>query len=342
MRDGERGFAAPLVIAAVALIALSVLLAAQVASDQRGRLVRSSEDAAREIAGASAVARAAFLLLTEPMGARGPVIGGDRTAVREGAENNAAGAPPIFALDSRPYRHAALIIEAQDAAGLVNLNSGDAPAIARLAALAGATPSAAERLGDALADYVDADDLTRQQGAEAAAYAPARARNAPISHVASVDGAYGWRTSDIRRDVVAANAAALPQAQTFNVNTAPEIALMAVLDINSRDAAYVIDARADRPFQSAEDLTARTGVRIDEGGAGVGAQPARIVRLTMRNVADARRASLAQEVWITLAPDDAMRPFGVRRRATVPVAALERDDGEPLPASSQLLAARER
>lgn len=340
MRRGEHGFAAPLVIATIALLALSGLLAAQVASDQRSRLSRASDSAANDIAAANATARATFILLTEPMGGRGPVVGGDRTAVREGAQSSTPGAPPIFVLDGRPYRHADLIVQAQDAAGLVNLNSGDAPTIARLAELAGAAPSAAERLADALADYVDADDLTRPYGAEA--HAQGGARNAPITHVASVDGAHGWRDSEVRRDVFAANAAALPQAQAFNANTAPEIALMAMLDINSRDAAYVIDARENQPFQSAEDLTARTGVRIDEGGAGVGAHPARLVRLTLRNASDVRRAALAQEVWITLAPDDAARPFGVKRRAAIPVAALERNDGEPLPASSQLLAARER
>jgi len=82
-----------------------------------------------------------------------------------------------------------------DAAGQVDLNASDTPLLAALIRDAGVSAPRADALAAAIADWRDADELARPQGAEhthyraaGLAYGP---RNAPFESVAEVQGVLG-------------------------------------------------------------------------------------------------------------------------------------------------------
>ncbi len=66
-------------------------------------------------------------------------------------------------------------VRIQDSAGLLDLNVADSDQLAALFAAIGANAETARRLGDAVADWRDGDDLERPFGAEADDYAAAQA-----------------------------------------------------------------------------------------------------------------------------------------------------------------------
>ena len=162
------------------------------------------------------------------------------------------------------------IIDAQSRINVNAIVAGDAAAIAtqarlaRLAAHRGVDPA----FVDALADWIDADALPREHGAEDDAYAGERrlAANAPMvraAELAFVRGAAAVAASRLADDLVA-----LPADAALNVNTASAGILGAVAPELPAEALVVLAAsRADRPFTSLDDFRTRmraAGAEIDD------------------------------------------------------------------------------
>ena len=297
--DRDQGFVLPLVLVFIALLSLSILSAAQALDTSQLRLERTRQQSRTELAGASAQARLAYLLLTEPMGHRGLRIGGDRldasgvlaVAVPNGLRSARGEKVRELIFDGRPYRLDALQrryiveLEIQDEAGLLNFNGGDEPAIERLLWQVGIRGREAAHLAATLSDFVDADDLRRLEGAEARNYrrtGRAAPRNAPLRNPGVALAAYGWDdgVSPAQARQLFDLVTAAPVAQRLNVNTAPPAVLAAVLGLDDRATRYVVSERQNRTLMSIDDIAAVTGKPLAGGITDLTGLPSR--RLLLR------------------------------------------------------------
>ena len=161
-----------------------------------------------------------------------------------------------------------------DAQGLVNLNNltadgaiarADRRRLERLFAQA-ALPATAI---DALADWIDADDTQRENGAESPAYAalvPARvAANAPLLRVS--EAALVRQVDAARFASLASFVTALPTRTPLNVNTAPAEVLAASINGLDGDALVAfVGERARKPFTTAAEFRSRlpAGATIED------------------------------------------------------------------------------
>lgn len=320
------GFVLPMAAVSIALLALGLALLS-LGSDTLNREIRDlGEQVALETAAMTVEARVAHLMLTEPVDQRGLRVGGPRLlasgelgAPMEGPERSRAGVivRPLV-LDGRPYRDVvpsgrAVRILLQDEAGLVNLNAGDDPAVARLLQRIGVPYRRAEFMAGALGDDVDADSLRRLNGEEGAS-----ARNRPLEAPGAALRIPRWQgvlPLAAERRFINLSAAPADPARPFNLNTAPVDALVAVLGVEPRVAALIVRQRERRAFASATDVAEVAGVTIAGGATPVGGLPAREIRLFLSFFSESSTSRLpffAYRSVIQVTADDADRPVLVR------------------------------
>jgi general secretion pathway protein K len=185
--------------------------------------------------------------------------------------------PWALPLPATPVENGAIEGRIVDAQGLLNANTladAGAPGVTErrrfetLFARRGWPPAAL----DAIADWIDSDDVARENGAEDAWYArepsPMLTADAPLVRVAELAPVRGLSAATVR--ALAEYVAALPSGTRLNVNTAPPDVLAAALRglDDDRLAALVAD-RAARPFASLADLRARLpdGASVDDENA---------------------------------------------------------------------------
>lgn len=112
----------------------------------------------------------------------------------------------------------------------------------------GFAPEEVRQLADALADWLDADDVDRRSGgSEMASYATApvatRPANGPLLSVGELQRVAGYSSTTVAR--LAPFVAALPPIATINVNTASPEVLSAVLPAVDLDGARQLAARRE-------------------------------------------------------------------------------------------------
>lgn len=163
-----------------------------------------------------------------------------------------------------------------DAQGLLNLNNlaadgsvarAERQRLARIFSVAGLPATAL----DALADWIDADDLPREGGGEAAAYSELRPRRVPpntllvrTAEASLVRGIDAPRLATLMPFVIA-----LPSTTTLNVNTAPPEVLAATVNgLDGEALAAFVAERARKPFTTGADFRARlpSGASVEELG----------------------------------------------------------------------------
>lgn len=240
------------IVLAMLIAALAAAVAATVFADQQrwSRTVEHRRDAVQAQALVMAGVQWARQILDED--AR-------RSQIDHLGEPWALALPPI-PLDNGEIRGA--IVDAQ---GRLNINALGATATTvgperlRIAALfAGRGVNVA--LLDAIADWIDADGVTRPGGAEdtyyAALPAPGLAANAPMLRVAEITAVKGVTAQALA--AVAPFLSALPMGTSLNVNTAPPEVLATLFAALTGDqlAALVAD-RTAKPFTTIADFRAR-------------------------------------------------------------------------------------
>jgi general secretion pathway protein K len=154
----------------------------------------------------------------------------------------------------------------EDAQGRFNLNnlvSGnirsetDVAAFRRLLTALQLSPD----LADAVVDWIDADDMpSGNGGAEDAWYLalaePYRAANQPLMQVEELLRIRGFDARAFAK--LAPYVSALPGRTMVNANTAPAPVIAALLEgLSDEDVLRLIDARANKPFASVDDLRTR-------------------------------------------------------------------------------------
>lgn len=191
-----------------------------------------------------------------------------------GSEIDHLGEPWALALPPIPLENGEIRGAIVDAQGRLNVNAlGDSGTAstsgrARIAALFAQRggPSAAL---DAIADWIDADGIAREAGAEDSYYAaqpvPGLTPNAPLLRVAELSSVKGVTPQALA--AVAPYLSALPSGTPVNVNTAPAEVLAAVVDSLGPDgAARLVAARAREPYTTIADFRSRlpTGATLSD------------------------------------------------------------------------------
>lgn len=151
-RGVQHGFALPLAALAVALLSLGLIMSAP-ASDQLARELRHARARLTlERAAISAETRIAFMLLTEPTGSRGIIVGGVRLAGDGSLISATLGQrPEEIVFDGRPYSFwldasTEVTVRVQEKSGLINITEADGTSLANLLKICGKPASEAGRL----------------------------------------------------------------------------------------------------------------------------------------------------------------------------------------------------
>jgi general secretion pathway protein K len=342
----KAGFALPAVLVVVAMLALVFLSAVSALDTLARQTLRAKERVRFEQAALSVEARTAWLVATEPLGADAIMIGAPRTESDSRLDTRPRfdrRAVTPLRLDGRIYldgdAREPLSVSLQDAAGQLNLDLLPEPAKARLVAALGAPPADQARLVDRWADWLDADDLKRLNGAESPDYATAgRAapRNGSMTRTSEILGVLGWAASAPRERWLALRDSLTvdPLSGDFNVNTASPDALGIMLGLTGAQLEAALAARAVRPFLSMADFTAAVGPIPFDSEASY-ARPNG--RFAVRVASPAR--NLVFRARIVLTPQSPERPLWIEERAISTAGERERTqppaDALPFPALSR-------
>jgi hypothetical protein len=274
----ERGYALWLTVLVLALLALAALALAQTFDLTRARAETARADAQASVAAETAMARVAFLMLTEPVGPRSVVVGGPR----DPGMASAAGAPELR-LDGRLYNLGdGVRVGVQDEAGLIDVNGNDERVVANMLEGLGVRRERARVLAAGLADFVDADDLVRTGGAERVRLPEGVIGNVVLTTRWGVLDAVGWRNALEDRNIadrVFAATAAGDGEHGVNINTAPLAVLTAML--GPRLARDVFARREQSEIRDATELTALAAAGADAAGAGFATMPGNAFRVTL-------------------------------------------------------------
>jgi general secretion pathway protein K len=199
-----------------------------------------------------------------------------------------------------------------DAQGLLNVNN-----LAREGAAATSERARLERLFtrlglapaalDAVADWVDDDDLPRATGAEDAWYqqqpAPSFAANAPVLRLAELAGVRGLSPAAIA--ALAPYVTALPPPTPLNVNTAsPEVLAAAIGGLDGDRLASLVTGRAQKPFTTVAEFRARLPSGTTLGDASAYSVSTRFFIVTVR----ARQGATVAQARALLRREGAERP----------------------------------
>lgn len=220
-RRRTRGFVLPVTVMVLALVAVGVALMAH-QSDQLRTLVESSRLEQRSAAEVQAALAQAETLTSVML----------RRTSRRG----------LIELDGRFYRTpSGTYIAWQDGAGLLNIGRSTEIELGGLLRALGVSEQRVGRLVDALLDYVDDDNLSRLNGAEAAEYSAAGLpppRNAPLLLPSELDRVIGWRELDpaLRQRILdAVTAGSFSGINRYTVK-APVLAAAARVDLATAQA----------------------------------------------------------------------------------------------------------
>jgi type II secretory pathway component PulK len=297
--NARAGFALPLVLAAIAMVSLSLLTLSRAAGGGVRRAEALDAQWAAHLSALSAEARVAHLLAIRPLGVRAILVEAEgRMQDRE------------VILDGRPYKvpGTSAIVAIQDEAGLVNLNDPEERITAELLRLAGAPQS--RDLAARLADFVDADDARRLSGAESADYLRSGEPvppNAALRDVRQSFAVLGWSAlPDDAMRLVRENGAALSPGAWLNPNTATEVALRAALGIDAKAAAKVIAQREAGLLLTREEVLALAGG--PDSPVRVRASPGRSFALSVWIAAGSSQESYVYASRLRIAEEGSQRP----------------------------------
>lgn len=236
-------------------------------------------------------------------------------------------------LDGSPYAGLGEVtVSLQDESGLVGLAVPDTAPIGRLLAAVEVPGGQHAALADALADYVDADDLRRLNGAEAQRYQregllpPA---NRPLVLPIELRRVHGWAGLQPAQLGWIESRSSASYAGALNLNTAPADLIEALVPECQRICVERLSHRAERPFLSGRDFEVQAAARLPgDRDVEFRTAPSGFLRMTLWGASGA-----ARRIHVRLTPlADRAAPWAVDAVYPVPRPA-EHDPPRPIPSS---------
>ena len=239
------------------------------------------------------------------------------------------GNPPVaVALDGRPYRTGATLVQLQDGQGLFNLSAFGDDQMQRFLATLGVPAEQRASLIDTLRDYTDADDLRRLNGAESSQYKERGLlppTNAALMSPIELRQIIGWRDTPVLwqqsaqlLDLVNTDARA-----GINPNTAPWQVLTSLPGVTKDIAKAIIDRRNIAPVSVAL-LDQMLGTQMDGAMVLATASPSGTVRVSQ----SASGLPWVLRYNLVLTPDGLSAPWTVQHFYR-----LEKKDAAQAPSS---------
>jgi general secretion pathway protein K len=339
-RAREGGFA--LVLTLVVIVALSIMTEMMTrwisAALDQAFANREEVDAERQIAEAAAVSL--YILGTRPFSFRGIESLSITQASTVHEPQMIAGFDPNAShirLDDYPYRFGDAVVRFQDARGLINLNLGSS---GDLFGLLGILEVPADDRGPLIAklqDYIDADSLTRLNGAEAPEYADAGREppaNAPLRTPWEVRRILDWDKAGgiAREDTQWALLATTASVDGFNVNTAPRALLSVMPGISEGGVDNVVRWRHEQPIVTGYQFGQLAGLPIPQGPSRFLGLPANSILITLSSP----HMPLERRIAVRLTPGMSDRPWAIDYDVEMPPASRgaseTKPDALPIPA----------
>jgi type II secretory pathway pseudopilin PulG len=315
----QAGFALPLSLLAVALLALAASSVALTQTIAGRRVEREAEMAQFERLALSAEAHAIFLAITEPKTTRGAAIGADPSIVEtldiaeQGVRGGADDAIQEWRWDGRAYRfesgaQPSLLIATQDLAGLIAFPAAGVEPVRAFLENNGVSSDRARAA---------ADQMLNQSGTSqsAGASAPQNLPALPVSVSALTMNALarraGWDVVIPENPIADLDNAftTVSGLDTFNPNTASADVLRAMFGLGVREAQSAHDQLQVRSALDAVDLTTLTGPFGFPPQVYVAAIPARTVRVRILAQDLLVFGNALYEAHISVAQEGDGRPF---------------------------------
>ncbi|MCD0420816.1 general secretion pathway protein GspK [Rubrivivax sp. JA1024] len=253
----------------------------------------------------------------------------------------------VLRVDGRVYRLPdETRFSLQDARGLISVAEPQADLLRRFLAGQGLNPQQADRLVDTLADYVDADDLRRLNGAEAADYAQAGLpppANDWLTSPYELRRVLGWHDYPALWERASDDFSTVRQGW-INPNTAPPAVLRALPGATPEGIAALLAQRETRAMRDAADLLATAGILVDDEGPAF--HPGLVYRLRLWRDGSPRLVEYTVMLTLT-APASPWALLEVRQlprqpddaNANLPDAERRSPTGSPPPAQPPLVCA---
>jgi hypothetical protein len=233
-------------------------------------------------------------------------------------------------LDDHPYRLDDAVLRLQDARGLINLNFASADDLFAVLGLFGVAAEDRGPLISKLQDYIDADSLTRLNGAEAPQYADAGREppaNAPLRTPWEVRQILDWDKIDriAREDSGWGSLTSTGVFAGLNLNTTPPALLSLMPWMTPEGVDNVVRWRREQPITSPSQFGVLAGIPMPVG-------PSRFLSFPADNLAitvSAKGAPLERYFAVRLTPQSRERPWTIDYDVEMPLA--DRDGGETKP-----------
>lgn len=194
------GYALPMTLAAIIVIALVCAVAAEQLRASTASVSRLADQVQTRASLISAEQTLIYLILTEPMSARGVEVGGRGDAMI-GVDTTSSVPVSANGAAFRPSEEGAAIVRLLSSQSFLNLASTNFQGLSRALTLLGVPASEHQAMFAALQDYQDEDNLRRLGGAEASEYdEDGLPPNQPLRHVLEVCAVQGWSESEVCAD----------------------------------------------------------------------------------------------------------------------------------------------
>lgn len=253
------GFSLPAVLAVTGVVTLIFLVAisALASLNTEARSARQRVEFLQRAM--SAEATLSYIAATEPFTQASLLIGGPRNINDYGGGGGLQFSSGLdrgeIALDGTLYRFPqedGVLASLQDQAGMINIAKLDPQGFARLSTAIDALPSARPLLMARYLDYVDANNLTRLDGAEQSAYGGNGPANRPMMRPQELLSVLGVRDSvdpSLWR-AIASDLAMDTTEATRNLNTANDRTLQIRYGLTPQQSSAAIKRRQQLPFNS--------------------------------------------------------------------------------------------
>ena len=336
----RNGYALPLTLAAIIVIALVAAIAAEQVRSSTRTISALSDQIRYQTALISAEQSLIYEMLTEPMTIDGVAIGAqsDVTLLALGASSSRPDSSVVRA-NGHPYQigqPTPVIIRLYDDQTFLNAASSDPAYVSDILSLFGIPRTNHSRYAAALRDYQDEDDLRTLSGAEASDYdQPGLPTNKPLRDALELCAIKYWEASPVCDD---------PARLLLTMRTRRSDRLNPRLTSEALLGILMPDASAEAIADAHANYANRTYTRFGQ----IGADAFDIVRDPLSNisapgplltlVSHTPDARVAQRSVIELTPNSLISPFVVHSKYAIGgdytqnILRIERlDDVAPLP-----------